>query len=124
VCGLTQGLSVRVGKQHGCYAEGSLAKELPNGVSEVTLILNGKVLENGTVLRGAFFVLHLKFHDLVHWFIESEGYIRMIQCGFPIMSMWCTDLRPNMGNPEPDTLVTFHVVVRPAKAGRGSGVYI
>eukprot|EP00884_Botryococcus_braunii_P015405 jgi/Botrbrau1/2548/Bobra.0079s0035.1 len=62
--------------------EGPLVKDMPNGHTEVTLILNGKVLENGAVLR---------------------------------------DLRPVMGNPEPDTIVTFHVVVRPAKAGRGSG---
>lgn len=27
-------------------------KDMPNGLSEVTLILNGKVLENAAVLRG------------------------------------------------------------------------
>jgi hypothetical protein len=32
------------------------------------------------------------------------------------------DLRAAMGNPEPDTVVTFHVVVRPAKVGKGSGM--
>jgi hypothetical protein len=37
--------------------------------------------------------------------------------------VWGIDLRPIMGNPDPDAVVTFHVVVRPAKAGRGSGVH-
>ena len=101
-------------------ADGALAKEPPNSANDIKLILGGKYVDGMKPLKGRALLLLAVLLPPKH--VAPTCMSTTTDNSPPLPA----ELRKDMGEIKPDTVVTMHMVVRPSQApakvqGAGGG---